>query len=537
MAPRRTMTRQARSKLSPTDQHARRIASAIAKGRPPTLSSDIKLYFESSPREIFAAFEGAVCHMPPAGANEPLALGYLVVLQGLLEHLRYGTDRGYDEPAALIADFQTAVVAQAAQIDGRLLAFTAAALQQAKISVSAEFAAAVTTRNFDDEESGPLPADIDAAVAGMLDACGGDPFALVASLAEFGAVFSGEARCALAASLAVGGLPGARDAAVLFLLDPDPTVRRAAGEALADVAASLSPTDVRRLIAMRNWRPESERAAIDTVVRKARTAGVDCAPWEAGGTDVILASAIDGSASQGFVLVSPAGRKKRLSSILTKIGIADAWSGEPETRRGIEATLSGVGMDAPMLAVSRSYLDRMVAHRLALGVEKGQVPLVGLLQVAETIGGADWQPAKMDFGETLAGLIAEIPATMREPAAVKAALQRSDELADLELIAQSWFEDDPEIARIVAGGRGASPAKRATYLLQTVMARRRDKWADLLLRTASWLREASGGGDLCWRELAIVAKAVADRRDLSEIGLMRDVALRTIAVLGDTGRS
>ena len=46
-------------------------------------------------------------------------------------------------------------------------------------------------------------------------------------------------------------------------------------------------------------------------------------------------------------------------------------------------------------------------------------------------------------------------------------------------------------------------------------------------------RGASGANDLCWRELAIVAKALADGRDMTEIGLMHDIALRTIAVFGD----
>jgi DNA-binding NarL/FixJ family response regulator len=42
------------------------------------------------------------------------------------------------------------------------------------------------------------------------------------------------------------------------------------------------------------------------------------------------------------------------------------------------------------------------------------------------------------------------------------------------------------------------------------------------------MREAPPADDLCWRELAIVAKAVADGRDLSEIGLMRAIAMNTI---------
>ena len=234
--------------------------------------------------------------------------------------------------------------------------------------------------------------------------------------------------------------------------------------------------------------------------------------------------------------MSPAGRKKRISSILTKGGVADAWSGEPESPRCIEAALADSGMDAPMLAVSRSYLDRVLSHNLALSVERGVAAPLGLLQVAETLGGVDWQPARMDFGETLARLIAEIPEAMRRGTAFETVLRKSGRLADLEGVAQSWFEDGPDIAQAIAGARTRNRAKVATYLLQSVFARHRDKWADLLLRTALWMREAPLELNLCWRELAIVAKALADGRDMAEIGLMRDIAQRTLAVLANDRR-
>jgi hypothetical protein len=80
-------------------------------------------------------------------------------------------------------------------------------------------------------------------------------------------------------------------------------------------------------------------------------------------------------------------------------------------------------MNAPTIAVSRSYLDRTVAHHLALSMEKGQAPPFCLLQVAETIGGADWQPARRAFDETLAELIAEVPRAMRNPAALAVVLR------------------------------------------------------------------------------------------------------------------
>src|SRR5260370_34135073 len=107
-----TSMRRAQPKSSPTDEHARRIAQAIAKGRPPPFDAAFDRYCESSPREIFAAFTGAARHMPPAGKDEPLAIGYLFLLQRLLEHLRYRTDRGYADAVRLIAGFQADVVAR-----------------------------------------------------------------------------------------------------------------------------------------------------------------------------------------------------------------------------------------------------------------------------------------------------------------------------------------------------------------------------------------------------------------------------------------
>ena len=529
----------AQPKSSPTDEHARRIAQAIAKGRPPPFNDALDRYCESSPREIFAAFAGASRHMPPAGRDEPLAIGYLFLLQLLLEHLRYRTDRGYADASQLIADFQADVVAQveAGNVDGRMLDFVGGALHQSKIPASPGFAVASARQPVDRDEDGPLPTDVHAALAGILEACDGDPFLAVGSLIESGHAMPAETRSTLAAGLALAGIPEARGAAVLFLLDPNSTVRRAVAGALAQVAASLTPTEVRRLIAMRNWRPENERAEVDAVIRKARAAGIDCALWEAGSIEAIVATAVDGSTAQGFLLISAAGRKKRISSLLTKGGIADAWSGEPESRRRIEMSLAAAGMDTPTLAVSRSYLDRIVAHQLALGIERGEAPPFGLLQVAETIGGADWQPACMAFGETLAGLIAEVPEAMCEPAALASVLRKSNELAEIEAVAQSWFEDEPQVAQAVDRAHGRDRAKLADYLLQSVIARHRDRWADIVLRTALWMREAPPEADLCWRELAIVAKALIDGRDVTEIGLMRDIALRTIAVLRDAGRT
>jgi hypothetical protein len=526
---------QARAKPSVTDQHAKKIATAIAKGRVPAFSPALDQYLDESPSEIFAAFDGASRHMPPMGTDASLAFGYLFLLQALLERLQYRIDQGY--AAELIATFQAEVAAQAeaGQIDETMLAYVSGALQQSNIPASPELVAVSAKQHAGDHEE--LPADIGIALQGLLQACGGDPFALVGSLAESGHSMPEEARVAVGSGLATGANPEAREAAILFLLDSSPAVRRATAGALAGVASSLSPGDLRRLIAMRNWRPESERTELDAIIRSALAAGIACVQWQAGSAETIIGTAIDGAATQAFLLISPAGRKKRISSILTKGRIADAWSGEPETRRQIDAMMASVGMNLPAHAVSRSYLDRMFSHGLALTTDRGDAPPLGLLQVAETIGGADWQPARIDFREVLSELIADLPKTMRAPNAVADLLRKSGELVGLEEIEQSWFEDDPELAEVVARGRRRDHANLVSYVLQSSIARRRDEWAELLLRTALWMREAPAEANLSWRELAVVAKAIADGVDLTAIGLMRDIAERTIAVLVSDGDS
>ena len=49
----------AQPKSSPTDEYAKKIAQAIAKGRPPPFSEAFDRYCERFPGEIFAAFTGA----------------------------------------------------------------------------------------------------------------------------------------------------------------------------------------------------------------------------------------------------------------------------------------------------------------------------------------------------------------------------------------------------------------------------------------------------------------------------------------------
>ena len=512
------------------ERYARWFAAGIAKKRLPAPTPELETYLERAPEDVLVALESFAACVAARGVGDRLARGYLLLIEALLLRIRYRSDRGYDDAIRLIETFQqvAADLARAERIDAEALSMLAAALHQAGIAASPELSDAVTEGAEFALPDG-APTGLAAVVEQIATPCGDDPFLLTALLAETGHAMPADVRAAMVAELARSGNAVACAAAVLQLLDAQADVRRAAAVGLR--IADLSPSSLRRLIAMRDWCPEAERQRVDEIVRAARAGCIECAAWPNGSAEAILGSPVDGSGAQGFLILSPAGKRKRMSSVLLKNGVRDAWTGAPESQRRIKPMLELGEAETSLMPVSRGYLDRAVSHHLALGIAAGALPPAGLLQVAETIGGAQWQPEAVDWRTALAAMVAELPAAMLERDAVRTALRASAAWADAVSVADSWFEDDQDVARAVGGMRGRRGAKATEYVLQSVLARRREKWAEHFLWTALWLREGSGDDAVAWRRFAILAKALADGHDLSEISLMRDIAARTVIVL------
>jgi hypothetical protein len=158
-----------------------------------------------------------------------------------------------------------------------------------------------------------------------------------------------------------------------------------------------------------------------------------------------------------------------------------------------------------------------------------------LLEVAEVIGGADWQPQRIDFGDELEELLIELPEDFRASEAVDTVLADSDALLDLDEIEDSWFEDDAELREDVQSVSRRTREQFVTRLLlgDGMIAARRKRWAEIFVQTALWMREASDGEEMSWTDLVIVARAVLEGHDLTKIGLMRNIAERTFAFHSD----
>ena len=131
---------------SRTQRQARRLAADLAKGRMPASTVDLEDYLDRFPDDVFVALDGFVEQVASSGADDAIALGYLYLIQGQLERVRFRSERGYEDATRLIEEFQRAVadLAVTGRIDAQALSMVTSVLHMAGIKASAELHAGVT---------------------------------------------------------------------------------------------------------------------------------------------------------------------------------------------------------------------------------------------------------------------------------------------------------------------------------------------------------------------------------------------------------
>jgi hypothetical protein len=387
---------------SSNDHYARSIGESLCKGETPTPSAELEDYLDRSSDMVLHTLDTLVQSASECEAADPLILGYLTLIEWQLARIRHRVDRGYHEAAQLLEDFQHAVAdcVTGGRIDANTFFSLTSALHRAGIAASEELTAlaAQQAEEFLPENSS---SNLAAASAALVEECQGDPFRIARVLGETGHAVPVRARAQTAAVLA--GAPEAplRETAALLLLDPEPTVRRAAITALQNAVAKISPTSLRRLIAMRNWCPANERPGLDAIIRAARAKGIECASSPTNATELILASGIDGSGGQGFLIVSRDGQEMLMSTVLLKGIIFHAEVSPPQSATEIQDSIVRAAAKTAMIRVSRGYFDRSMGDGLAQGVRTEALPPAAFLQVAETTGGTDWQPKLVHWKDIL----------------------------------------------------------------------------------------------------------------------------------------
>ena len=276
----------------------------------------------------------------------------------------------------------------------------------------------------------------------------------------------------------------------------------------------------------------AERPGLDNVIRAARKAGLACAAWPALQVQEVVASPFDGSGAQSLFVVArrrpevcgcgasgQAGHRRR-----------DAWVRRGLSRRELGAFLAQVAGQIDLSAVTLDHVRAVTKHFLAVGAAGSVMPPFGLIDVAETVGMSDLNPADWSIEDALDALLAEAGLANRTSEATSRLIEDSARWPETHPFTETWFEHDGEVDALL-GGRRSSHKRRAALVVGELMPQRRRKWAELIGWTAVTLKadKTSQG----WEAFAVVARELLADRPLTEFPVMRDIADRTVVAFAD----
>jgi hypothetical protein len=468
--------------------------------------------------------------------SDKLIGGYAFLLAHGLEMLRYGVDR---EDAGAISEAarlrrHLIEAGETGRMTPPILLLVLHQFTTAKLEIGDDLRNLMQTLMENDHDA---RAAVEAGAGTdhferMAEQLRGDPFAIHAYLDETVEAMPDEGRAGLVMAAFADKTPAIREAAVGFLLNASADVREKLSE-LLELAAPhglVTPTMMRRMIAVRNWLPAADRNVLDKAVKTARKKGVECAPWPRSVVRQILSSGVDGSGGFTLLAIAEDAGKPLVAGLLIKqgFGVRDAWVRREATVADLREMVEQVASEIGLAETSLDYARAVCCQALAIGLEAGNLPPFALLDCAEAIGLADLNPEALSVDKLVADLIAGVDAKRLSAAAVTNTLRQSADWLEEHPTLETWFEDNASVAKAI-GARRAPRAKQSAVLLAGPLQARRRRWAELAAWMAVSLKHRREPGD--WQGFAILARELLGTRPLEEIGLMRSIADTTLAVM------
>ena len=473
---------------------------------------------------------------------EPYYICQLLLTEALIS-IRYGMEKGWAWAQDMALHIQEHMVARVFSVRSDLILRQdlLEALSEAKITMS-ETLKLANHHRFMAADHPPETEVLDMAVVlnDLAKSCD-SPFPIAIAFMQQAEVLPLHAQQAMVFEILHAEASLVRQAAVLMLLGPNPDVRDYLLQVLShgDVVKLVDSISLMRLIAIRNWLPEKERATLDKVIQKARRAHIECATLPMAKISEILATEFDGAGAQGLFIITQNERRYRIAGILLKenVGVQDPWVTEPITRKEKDDFIERIGDSATAIPVTKEYLQKAIQHFITLNLEKNTPPPLNLLEIAEICGLTIWYPSQIMIEHELESLEADaLPLLGREKNAVQACVQGSGEWLDQQACMGSWFEDDAEIASIldkIFAKVKKNPlryfAEKEAEIIEKVLGPRRNKWRDRLLWMALWAKASQNALTPIWVEFFILANEINQGRALGELPLMRSICRETIA--------
>jgi hypothetical protein len=366
-------------------------------------------------------------------------------------------------------------------------------------------------------------------LADVAQALGNDPFAIHAEMAAAAAALPAAHRATMAAELAASDVPAARDAALGFLLDPDPAPGAAMLTALAARARrhAVPSRVIERLVTMRPWLAPARRPALDAAIRALRGNAEAPAPAAPGAVQAALASLCDGAGAQSLFALLKRGRRFDLVSVLVKAeeGVAGALLNEGMSKREADAMEHEIRRAAEAVDVPLAFITQRLADALAINLAQDTPPPFDLLRVVEALGVGVLQPAELPPSALAAQLLEGLPPERTDAEATRNAHRNATAWPAMFGVLGSWFEAGEEIETLLRPM--TSPPARIAALIADHLPRRRLFWAERCAWMAATLKPGKSPHQSAWIDFALIARDLAGTGELADMPLMRMIAEST----------
>ena len=515
-------------------QIARMVGQDIARGAP----SEGAIAAGPMLAEAGATAEVVACLVAEAQRKRPgahMVEAYAYLLESALNALRIAGNGG-DTTARAALDEACAAVG-AAVAGGGLAPETLMLIARAFARAELDPGQALKDAALAAMEGEPAPPSPGAGtmapgdhLAQIARALGDDPFAIHAEIAATGAAFPSGHRAAMAAELAASAHGAVRDAAIGFLLDPDPAPGAAVLATLVARARqqALPSRVVERLVVLRPWLSPARRPDIDAAIRALRGNAEGPLPAPGGEVQAVLASVCDGAGAQSLFALVKRGRRFVLASVLVKAeaGVADTWVGDDMARREADDLLARIRAAAEAVDVPIGLIERRLADALATNLARDVPPPFGLLQVTEALGLGALHPAEAAPAALAESLLAGLPADRTGAEATRLAHRATSDWPDMFETLASWFEAGEEVEALLRPL--TSRRKRIEAVLAAYLPKRRLFWAGRCAWMAATLKDSRSDHRASWVDFALVARDLAADGSLADDGGLADMPLMEV---------
>lgn len=530
------------SSKSPLKDLAKVVASEMKSGTPGAGLQLAVSVIDRMPDASLELMDNILSESKKKKPNRGLIDGMTLMLGHSLETLRFSVERQHPEALAQAEAIQRRMITMLETEDGDASYFMAILSQfsVAKLEICDELRK-VVGRKLETEASknGDIGA-LEDHLRQIVDVSNNE-FDLFSHLNDFSASLPYEQRAQFAAASFALNIEPVREAAMGWLFDRVREVRAAVVATIHQACSQANPSQIisgamlRRLIMVRNWVPEAERAAIDEAIKACRMRGIVVSPLRATQVRDIFVSGWDGSGAQSAFIVIQEGRKFGVASVLLKqsMGVRDAWVQHGMTRKYVDDMIAEVSFQVGLMPSTQEYLVKSLGHGLATNASMNVLPPFALLDVIESIGFASIQPAAVSLEELLGQLLDALPSECLASEAVGRALRGSAKWVDLHPGIESWFEDDADVGDVL-GRRRMAAAKARAAILDDLLEKRRRKWGELMAWMALALREHDENDG--WMDLALVARELITGRPLKDVPVMGQVASATVEAFRNRSR-